>query len=66
MRQTSVCPATAGGGRIEGDPGYLLSCDLSVVLTASAPFLVEGDRMLAMLTGPDLLRLHGMIGLNYE
>ena len=29
----------------------------TVVLSVTAPFLVEGDRILSMLTGPDLLRL---------
>ncbi len=29
-----------------------------VVLSVSAPFLLEGDRILSMLTGPDLLRLY--------
>lgn len=28
-----------------------------VVLAVTAPFLLEGDRIISMLTGPDLLRL---------
>ena len=37
------------------------------MLTSLAPFLLEGDRILSMLTGPEILRLYSMISLaGYE